>query len=111
MTNCLNFGNPLKPSNYFQLREAVLGMAEACKYFETPVTGGNVSLYNETGGQAVYPTPVIGMVGILEDVSRALGHSFTQDGDLILLLGRTGRRSEDRNTSTVARESWRGAHR
>ena len=87
VTNCLNFGNPLKPSNYFQLREAVLGMAEACKYFETPVTGGNVSLYNETGGRAVYPTPVIGMVGILEDVSRALGHSFTQDGDLILLLG------------------------
>ena len=87
VTNCLNFGNPLKPSNYFQLREAVLGMAEACAYFETPVTGGNVSLYNETGGQVVYPTPVIGMVGILEDVSRALGHSFTQEGDLILLLG------------------------
>ncbi len=87
VTNCLNFGSPLKPSNYFQLREAVRGMAEACAYFETPVTGGNVSLYNETGGQAVFPTPVIGMVGILEDASRALGYSFRAAGDLILLLG------------------------
>ncbi len=88
VTNCLNFGNPLKPSSYFQLREAVGGMAEACAYFETPVTGGNVSLYNETGGQAIYPTPVIGMVGIIEDVSRAMGHSFRAAGDLILLLGK-----------------------
>ena len=87
VTNCLNFGNPMKPANYFQLREAVRGMAEACAYFETPVTGGNVSLYNETGGKAVYPTPVIGMIGIIEDVSRILQHTFTNAGDAILLLG------------------------
>jgi phosphoribosylformylglycinamidine synthase len=87
VTNNLNFGSPLRPTVYYQLREAVLGMAEACSLFETPVTGGNVSLYNETGGKAVYPTPVIGMVGVLEDVSRALGHRFRAEGDRILLLG------------------------
>jgi phosphoribosylformylglycinamidine synthase len=87
VTNNLNFGNPLKPANYFQLREAVVGMAEACAFFETPVTGGNVSLYNETGGKAVYPTPVIGMVGILDDVSKAVGLGFRAEGDVIVLLG------------------------
>ena len=87
VTNNLNFGSPLNPANYFQLREAVLGMAEACEYFETPITGGNVSLYNETGGQAVFPTPVIGMIGILEDAARALGHCFENEGDRIVLLG------------------------
>jgi phosphoribosylformylglycinamidine synthase len=87
VTNNLNFGSPLKPANYHQLREAVLGMAEACAFFETPVTGGNVSLYNETGGRAVYPTPVIGMVGILDDVSKAVGLAFRAEGDVILLLG------------------------
>jgi len=87
VTNNLNFGNPLKPEIYFQLREAVLGMAEACAYFETPVTGGNVSLFNETGGKAIYPTPVIGMIGVLEDVSKAIGHSFAAEGDTIVLLG------------------------
>jgi phosphoribosylformylglycinamidine synthase subunit PurL len=87
VTNNLNFGSPLKPHIYFQMREAVLGMAEACKLFETPVTGGNVSLYNETDGKAIYPTPVIGMVGILDDVSRALGHAFVSEGDPVILLG------------------------
>jgi phosphoribosylformylglycinamidine synthase len=87
VTNNLNFGSPLKPANYFQLREAVIGMAEACAFFETPVTGGNVSLYNETGGKAIYPTPVIGMVGILDDVSKAVGLGFRAEGDLIVLLG------------------------
>jgi phosphoribosylformylglycinamidine synthase len=87
VTNNLNFGNPLRPEIYFQLREAVLGMAEACAYFETPVTGGNVSLYNETGGRPVYPTPVIGMVGILDDVSKVVRHGFREEGDRILLFG------------------------
>jgi phosphoribosylformylglycinamidine synthase II len=87
VTNNLNFGSPLRPANYFQLREAVLGMAEACSFFETPVTGGNVSLYNETGGKAVHPTPVIGMVGILDDVSKAVGLGFRTEGDVIVLLG------------------------
>jgi phosphoribosylformylglycinamidine synthase len=87
VTNNLNFGSPLRPANYFQLREAVIGMAEACAFFETPVTGGNVSLYNETGGKAIYPTPVIGMVGILDDASKAIGLSFRAEGDVIILLG------------------------
>ncbi len=90
ITNCLNFGNPLKPHIYYQFREAVRGMAEACSLFETPVTGGNVSFYNETDGRAVYPTPVIGMVGVVEDVSCLTGPAFRQEGDAIILLGRTG---------------------
>ena len=89
VTNCLNFGSPLRPETYFQLRESVLGMAEACAYFETPVTGGNVSLYNETGGRPVYPTPVVGMVGVIDEVSRALHHAFRRPGDAIVLLGTT----------------------
>ncbi len=87
ITNCLNFGNPLKAHIYFQFREAVQGMAEACKAFETPVTGGNVSFYNETDTQAIYPTPTIGMVGVVEDVAHITGHAFTAEGDAILLLG------------------------
>ena len=87
ITNNLNFGNPLKPHIYYQLREAVLGMAAACEAFETPVTGGNVSLYNETDGRAIYPTPVIGMVGVIEDVSTITRHAFTASGDDIILLG------------------------
>ncbi len=87
ITNNLNFGNPLKAHIYHQLREAVLGMRDACEAFETPVTGGNVSLFNETDGRAIYPTPVIGMVGIIEDVSRITSNSFREAGDDILLLG------------------------
>ena len=87
VTNNLNFGSPLRPEIYHQLREAVLGMAEACKLFETPVTGGNVSLYNETGGKAIYPTPVVGMVGVIEDLDRVTGHAFQAEGDVIVLLG------------------------
>ena len=87
ITNNLNFGNPLKPEVYFQLREAVLGIAEACSLFETPVTGGNVSLFNETDGAPIYPTPVIGMVGVVDDVDHLVGHSFHEEGDRILLLG------------------------
>ena len=87
VTNNLNFGSPLKPAIYFQLRETVLGMAEACSLFETPVTGGNVSLYNETDGRAIHPTPVIGMVGVVEDLSRTVTHRFQEEGDAIVLLG------------------------
>jgi len=90
VTNNLNFGNPLKPPIYHQLREAVLGMAEACALFETPVTGGNVSLFNETDGKAIHPTPVIGMVGVLEDVeAHAMTVPFKREGDVIVLLGET----------------------
>ncbi|MEX0980050.1 MAG: phosphoribosylformylglycinamidine synthase subunit PurL [Gemmatimonadota bacterium] len=87
VTNNLNFGSPLKPAIYFQLREAVIGMAEACRTFETPVTGGNVSLFNETEGQAIYPTPVVGMVGIVEDTDHLTRHAFRAEGDAIVLLG------------------------
>jgi phosphoribosylformylglycinamidine synthase len=87
ITNCLNFGNPLKPHIYYQFRESVRGMAEACSLFETPVTGGNVSFYNETDGRAIYPTPVIGMVGVVEDTAHITGHAFQREGDTIILLG------------------------
>jgi phosphoribosylformylglycinamidine synthase len=87
VTNNLNFGSPLRSQIYFQLRESVEGMAEACKAFETPVTGGNVSLYNETDGVAIYPTPVIGMVGVVEDVDHITKHAFRSAGDVIVLLG------------------------
>ena len=87
ITNCLNFGSPLKPHIRHQFREAVLGMRDACAYLETPVTGGNVSFYNETDGQAVYPTPVIGMVGVIDDVGTVVRHAFRDPGDSILLLG------------------------
>jgi phosphoribosylformylglycinamidine synthase len=87
ITNNLNFGNPRKPEVYFQLREAVAGLAEACLALGTPVTGGNVSLYNENPAGAVYPTPVIGMVGLLESVQHATRAHFSSDGDGIVLLG------------------------
>ena len=87
ITNNLNFGNPRRPEVYFQLKEAIAGMAEACTVLGTPVTGGNVSLYNENPSGAVYPTPVIGMVGLLDSVAHATGAAFTHDGDAIVLLG------------------------
>ena len=91
ITNCLNFGNPYKPEVYFQFKTAVQGMGEACRAFNTPVTGGNVSFYNETfiGGlrTAIYPTPTIGMIGLLDDIDNLVGSTFTTSGDAILLLG------------------------
>ena len=87
ITNCLNFGNPQDPEIYWQFREAVLGMGDACRAFDTPVTGGNVSFYNESNLGAVYPTPVIGMVGILEDVSKSMDMSFKNPGDIIVAIG------------------------
>ena len=87
VTNNLNFGSPLKAGIRHQFREAVLGMRDACAFFGTPVTGGNVSFYNETDGKAVHPTPVIGMVGVVEDLSALVGHAFQSPGDAVLLLG------------------------
>jgi phosphoribosylformylglycinamidine synthase len=89
ITNCLNFGNPDKPEIFFQFREACRGMAEACRAFETPVTGGNVSLYNESPTGAVDPTPTIGMIGLLDDVTLRVGSVFQRPGDLIAVLGAT----------------------
>ncbi len=84
-TNCLNFGNPEKPEIMAQLSAAIDGIAEACTALGTPITGGNVSLYNETKGEGIYPTPVIGVVGILEDASKAVGADFARPGDVLLL--------------------------
>ena len=85
-TNCLNFGNPEKPEIMAQLSAAIDGIAEACTALGTPITGGNVSLYNETRGEGIYPTPVLGIVGILDDVTKAVPADFQRAGDAILLL-------------------------
>ncbi len=87
ITNCLNFGNPEKDDVYYQLRECIAGMARACRELRTPVVSGNVSLYNETKGEAIYPTPVVGMVGLLEDVAKHCASGFKNEGDLVFLLG------------------------
>ncbi|WP_461202338.1 phosphoribosylformylglycinamidine synthase subunit PurL [Anoxybacillus sp. TBDG-1] len=87
VTDCLNFGNPEKPEIFWQLEKAVEGMSEACRVLETPVISGNVSLYNETNGEAIYPTPIVGMVGIVEHMSHVTTQSFKQHGDLIYVIG------------------------
>ena len=88
ITNNLNFGNPLKPEVYHQLSEAVRGMAEACRAFHTPVTGGNVSLYNENPHGAISPTPTVGMVGVVERLEHITTSGFKEPGDVVFLLGR-----------------------
>jgi phosphoribosylformylglycinamidine synthase II len=89
ITDNLNFGNPEKPEVMWQFMESVKGIGEACRVLDTPVIGGNVSFYNETKGHAIYPTPTIGMVGILEDAERHLTQTFKSRGDVIALLGET----------------------
>jgi phosphoribosylformylglycinamidine synthase len=86
-TNCLNFGNPERPTIMWQFAEAVAGIGEACRALSVPITGGNVSLYNETDGRAIDPTPVIGVVGLLERADDVLGSRFRREGDAIVLLG------------------------
>ncbi|HEU4453583.1 MAG TPA: phosphoribosylformylglycinamidine synthase subunit PurL, partial [Longimicrobium sp.] len=88
VTDNLNFGNPLKPEVYHQMSEALRGIGEACTAFETPVTGGNVSLYNENPRGAIYPTPTIGMVGVVDDVAHVTTAAFKAEGDAIVLAGR-----------------------
>ncbi|MCC6792636.1 MAG: phosphoribosylformylglycinamidine synthase subunit PurL, partial [Thermomicrobiales bacterium] len=85
-TNCLNFGNPERPEIYFQLKRAVEGMAAACRALETPIVSGNVSLYNESGSEAILPTPTVGMVGLLEDVRAHTGLALN-DGGAVYLIG------------------------
>jgi phosphoribosylformylglycinamidine synthase II len=87
VTNCLNFGNPYKPEIYYGFAKAVAGMGEACRVFETPVTGGNVSFYNEDPDRAVFPTPTIGMLGIVENVGHITTAWFKNEGDIIYLIG------------------------
>ena len=92
-TNCLNFGNPERPEIMWQLVEAVEGIAEACRALDMPITGGNVSLYNETDGRAIYPTPIIGVVGLIDDASKVLTRAFQGSGDVVILLGEDSRRA------------------
>ena len=89
LTNCLNFGSPERPEVMWQFSEVIDGMSEACAVFQTPVTGGNVSFYNETDGRGIHPTPVIGMVGIIEDLRHATTQWFKREGCAIILLGAT----------------------
>jgi phosphoribosylformylglycinamidine synthase subunit PurL len=86
-TNCLNFGNPERPEIMWQFARAVEGIGAACRALDIPVTGGNVSLYNETDGKAILPTPVLGVVGLIEDAAKVVGRSFRGEGDAIVLLG------------------------
>ena len=88
VTNCLNFGNPYDPEVYYQFVKAVTGMGDACRKFNTPVTGGNVSFYNQNPDGPVYPTPTIGMVGIVDDVNAKMTLDFKKEGDLIILVGK-----------------------
>ena len=89
ITNCLNFGNPMKPEIFWQFKKSVEGMSEACNAFNTPVTGGNVSFYNENPKGAIYPTPTVGMIGILENIDNRIPSFFQNEGDTIYLLGET----------------------
>lgn len=89
VTDCLNFGNPEKPDRYWQFVEAIRGLSDACRFFGIPVVSGNVSFYNESPLGAVYPTPTIGMVGIVEDVAKAVPGHFVEEGNVIVLLGET----------------------
>jgi phosphoribosylformylglycinamidine synthase len=88
-TNCLNFGNPEKPEIMWQFSNTVDGIKEACERLGVPITGGNVSFYNETEGEGIYPTPIVGVVGILEDRTHKLSHHFRERGDFVYLLGET----------------------
>ncbi len=101
VTNCLNFGNPEKPEIMWEFKEVVEGMAEACRSFDLPITGGNVSFYNETEGKPIYPTPVVGVVGLINDLQKAIHPGFKNQGDLIYLLGPL---SEDLGASLYLRE-------
>jgi len=89
VTDCLNFGNPERPEIMWQFVQACEGLAEACREFNTPVVSGNVSLYNETNEQSIYPTPTIGMVGLLKDLNDRIGGHFEHENDVIILLGET----------------------
>ena len=90
ITDCLNFGSPEDPDVMWQFSEAILGLVDGCTALGTPVTGGNVSFYNQTGGANILPTPVVGMLGVIDDVADRIGSGFVAVGDLVLLVGTTG---------------------
>ena len=88
VTDCLNFANPDRPEVYWEMEETIAGLAHACRTLDIPIVSGNVSLYNDSSGEsAIYPTPVVGMVGVLDDYSKRLGAGLRQDGDFVLLIG------------------------
>ncbi|UCE23106.1 MAG: phosphoribosylformylglycinamidine synthase subunit PurL [Candidatus Aminicenantes bacterium] len=87
VTNCLNFGNPEKPETMWQFQETIKGIAQGCRTFNIPVTGGNVSFYNDTEGISIYPTPVLGIVGMMDDREQITGPAFREEGDILILLG------------------------
>src|SRR5205823_2636376 len=89
VTNCLNFGSPEDPAVMWQFAEATRGLADGCLALGVPVTGGNVSFYNQTGATAINPTPVVGVLGVLDDVRRRVPSGFAAAGDVVLLLGET----------------------
>ncbi len=101
-TNCLNFGNPEKPEVMWQFSETIDGISEACRSLNIPITGGNVSFYNETLGKPIYPTPVLGVLGLLEDAQYALGSAFHNEGDVILLLEGRGREAGPQPAAAMA---------
>lgn len=103
ITDCLNYGSPDKPESFWELWTSADGIAAACRQLGTPVISGNVSLYNETDGQAIYPTPMIGMVGVIEDVSQITTQAFKQVDDLIYLIGET---HADFNGSEIQKCNW-----
>jgi phosphoribosylformylglycinamidine synthase len=90
VTDCLNFGNPEKPEVYWELSEAIDGLGEACRALNVPIVSGNVSLYNESNGVAVKPSPIVGMVGLIEDRSTIPSSGFVAEGDIVLLVGPVG---------------------
>jgi phosphoribosylformylglycinamidine synthase len=108
VTNCLNFGNPYKPEVYYTFSEAVAGMGEACRVLGTPVTGGNVSFYNEDPQRAVFPTPTIGMVGLVAHTRHITTQWFKDDGDIIFLLGHSGDELGGSEFLQVIHEKTRG---
>lgn len=91
ITNCLNFGNPYDPEVFYQFKEAIRGMGDACRALETPVTGGNVSFHNQSRNHAIFPTPTIGMLGLIDDVTNTCGSGFRAIGDVIMILGNNSR--------------------
>jgi len=99
ITDCLNFGNPERPEVYYQLEQCIRGMAQTCEILEIPVISGNVSLYNETKGEPVYPTPVVGMLGLIEDIDHHSTIGFKHEGDLVAMLGGDGKGTDGRGGS------------
>jgi phosphoribosylformylglycinamidine synthase subunit PurL len=103
-TNCLNFGNPEKPEVMWQFSQAIDGISEACRVLNVPITGGNVSFYNETLGKPIYPTPILGVLGLLEDAEYALGSGFRNEADVILLLEGRAEQTNAKATDTKNQE-------